>query len=528
MFYWFPRNFSAVAALLWSLCATADAPSASEPPARFDVWEFRVEGNSVLERQTVERTVYPFLGPNKSIEDVEQARQALQKVYQDAGYGTVLVDIPEQGVEKGEVVLQVTEGSIDRFKVTGSRYFLPAKIKEKVPALAEGTVPHLPTLQKQLAEVGGESPDRTVTPVLRAGKTPGKLEAELQVKDELPLHGSLEMNSRNAAGTTRTRLAASLRYDNLWQAMHSAQLQYQVAPENIDEVEVWSGTYAMPTGFRDSRLAFYAIGVSSNTSVASAGALNVIGDTNTYGASLSLPLGGTGGFFQTVSAGFQYRESGQAINLLGGDSNNTPVDYSAFQVGYSVSHRGDSRMSSLDLGLHFSVRGLGNDAQEFSDRRSGARPNYMYLLGEIHHQEILPYDLRLLFRLSGQVADSPLISPEQFSVGGPGSVRGYHQTQALADNGFSGSLELYSPKIWDDEAIDELRALVFVEGGKLWVIDPLPQSPRDYRLASFGAGLRAKIFRHYIGELDWGYPIFGINDIAAGEQRVDFRVAYEF
>ncbi|CAG1005481.1 hypothetical protein MYXO_03387 [Myxococcaceae bacterium] len=65
---------------------------------------------------------------------------------------------------------------------------------------------------------------------------------EFQVDDRLPVHGGIEVNGMNTEHATRTRLIASLRYDNLWQRFHSASLQFQISPENADEVQVWSGT----------------------------------------------------------------------------------------------------------------------------------------------------------------------------------------------------------------------------------------------------------------------------------------------
>ena len=91
----------------------------------------------------------------------------------------------------------------------------------------------MPAVQEQVAKLSQQSADRSLTPIFRAGSTPGQMEVEIRVKDELPLHGgSLELNGRNTENTTRSRLIASLRYDNLWQAFHSASLQYQVSPEN--------------------------------------------------------------------------------------------------------------------------------------------------------------------------------------------------------------------------------------------------------------------------------------------------------
>src|SRR5215470_8667083 len=79
------------------IAGQGDASAAST----FDVLEFQVEGNTVLDPRIIERTVYPFLGPDKTIENVERARAALEQAYRQAGYGAALVDIPEQRVADG-------------------------------------------------------------------------------------------------------------------------------------------------------------------------------------------------------------------------------------------------------------------------------------------------------------------------------------------------------------------------------------------------------------------------------------------
>ena len=513
----------------------AATPAAGEAPAEaqpvFDILEYQVDGNTVLDVPVIEKTVYPFLGPGKGIDEVEKARSALETVYRDKGYPTVLVEIPEQDVEGGLVHLKVVEGSIERLKITGSRYYSLGKIREGVPALAEGKVPYMPAVQEQVAKLSQESADRNVTPIFRAGSTPGKMEAEIRVKDELPLHGSIEMNGRNTEHTSRSRLIASLRYDNLWQAFHSASLQYQVSPENYDEVEVWSGTYVMPTGWADTRLAFYGVGIQSNTALGAAvGGSNVVGTGLIFGARLVKPFGSIDNYFHSASFGFDYKDFDQAVTRVGQDTGTTPIQYVPFMAGYDATLRREGSLSSASLAAHFSIRGLGNDRQQFEDKRFKARPDYLYFTADLKHQQELPYDLRLLLRASGQVADSPLISNEQFAVGGPQSVRGYFQTQQLGDDGLTLSAELHSPKLTpaDWEFSQNLRALAFFDWGYLWIKDALPSNPSHYQLASTGLGLRTQILKHWTGELDWGHALYSQSTIHAGHNRIDFRLAYEF
>ena len=225
--------------LNFAVAAEQETPQQEAPQqeANFDLLELRVKGNTLLERNQLERTVYPFLGLKKNIDTVEEARNALENLYRIKGYQTVAVDIPEQNVENGVVYLQVVEGKVSRLRVKDSRYFSLGAIKAGVPELAPGKVPNLPIMQKQLAALGSQNADRKITPVLRAGDTPGTLEVDLKVKDQLPLHGSIALNGRNTSSTSLLRLVSSLHYDNLWQKLHSASLMYQVAPENREEVD---------------------------------------------------------------------------------------------------------------------------------------------------------------------------------------------------------------------------------------------------------------------------------------------------
>lgn len=497
----------------------------------FDMLEMQVDGNSVLDQQLIEKTLYSFLGTGKTVSDVEKARQTLEAVYKEKGYPTVLVDIPEQDVVQGLVRLQVVEGTVERLKITGSRYFYLGKIRDKVPALAAGQVPYLPKVQEQVGELGKESSDRQVTPIFRAGTTPGKTEVELRVKDDLPLHGSLEMNGRNSENTSRSRLIGSIRYDNLWQSFHSASLQYQVSPENADEVDVWSGTYVLPTGWADTRLALYGVGISSNTQLgANVGGLAVVGTGEIYGMRLIKPLSGINAYSHSLTAGFDYKSFNQGITQQGQDQQTSPISYAPFLIGYDASWRYPGVITSLNSALHFSLRGVGNDQQEFENRRFKAKASYAYVTTELKQLRELPWDLRLATRASGQITNTPLISNEQFAVGGPQSVRGYHQTQQLGDDGINLSVELQSPSFkpqtWD--FTQNLRAHVFFDYAYLWVQDALSPSPTHYRLAGAGAGLRMQLFKHWLSEFDWAYPFERQGTVDVGNQRIDFKVAYEF
>src|SRR6202044_2863935 len=92
------------------------APKAAAPQD-FPIADFAVQGADSLAEIDIETAIYPFLGPNKTADDVEKARAALEKAYHDKGYQTVSVSIPAQSVDTHVVVLKVTEGKVGALRV---------------------------------------------------------------------------------------------------------------------------------------------------------------------------------------------------------------------------------------------------------------------------------------------------------------------------------------------------------------------------------------------------------------------------
>lgn len=509
--------------------ASNEAAAASDAAEeRFDVWEYRVLGANVLPAQSVERALYAHLGTQKVIADVEAARQALETAYRDAGYSTAFVDIPEQTVDLGIVRLQVTEGKLDRLRVSGARYFSNRQILAALPALEPGNVPHFPQVQSELAALNRKTTDRAVTPVLRAGRTPGTVDVELQVEDELPFHGTVDVNNRYTADTTELRSSANLSYDNLWQRGHSASLQYQTAPEEHDEASVVAATYVARFEQTDTILAVYA--VDSSSDVATVGTLSVLGQGNIYGIRGITPLDSAGSYFHNMTFGVDLKDFDENIRLSLDDGLRTAIKYVSWSANYGFGWSLPRSTTEMSVGATWGLRGLGNDDGEFEEKRFLARANYAYLTGSIQHSRQIFGDsgTRFAARANWQYANTPLISNEQFSAGGATSVRGYLEAERLGDLGASLSLELQSPSFVSGERAKDLRLIGFYDAASLRLEDPLPDQDASSRLASAGVGLRFGGFGGLGVEVDWARVLRDGANVLEDDDRVHFRMTYGF
>lgn len=516
---------------------SAEENLAEEKPAevsRFDILEFNVLGNHVLSQMAIEKAVYPFLGESKTIDDAEAARQALEKAYHSAGYLTVLVNIPEQKVDSGVVNLEVVEGKVDRLRITGSRYYSLGQIRASVPQLAEGNTPHFPTLQKELESLNRQA-DRAVTPVMKAGQTPGTVTMELKVKDSLPLHATVGLNNYYNADTTPLRSVVNLRYDNLWQLGHSVNFTWLTAPEKPSESQVYSLTYAVPFASGRSVAAYI---VHTDSDVAAVGTTNVLGSGDIYGLRYIVPLpeaNDSKNFFHSLTTGVDYKDFGQTINLAANRSGinalNFPITYMPFVATYAGGYRGASSFTGFDVSANAHVRGLVADDNDFNDKRFQARANYAFLRANVFHSANFYLGSKLNIRLSGQLTDQPLISNEQFAIGGIDSVRGYLQSEAIGDVGYIGNLELHTGQFGHSISgkVKDLHMLGFFDFGQANIVQALPSQVEDFSFASYGVGVRLGV-AGFKTQLDFAVPLNDglVNRTKAGDLKVHFNMEYAF
>lgn len=530
--------------LLFFFSATplAAAEAAPTQEAAFDILEYDVEGNSVLQARDIERAVNPYLGPGRHFADVEAARKALESVYQSAGYQTVFVEIPEQRIVEGVVHLRVVEGTVDRSSVVGSRYYELGQIKSQVPELAPGTVPNLNDLQEQLAQVN-RTPDRQVAPIMRPGRTPGTVDVDLAVKDQLPLHGELELDNHNSAFTSPMRLNAALRYDNLWQADHSLGLNYQVSPQNHSEVDVLYATYLWK--FKDIPDVVSLYGVRSNSNVAVLGSSTVLGKAKIAGIRWIHPFTPTGytiaGWFHSLSFGFDRKDFGQT-NLAvetGIPDILPPITYNPITLNYSGAWSGAYRQLQYSFGASSAPRGLfGNSDLEFAGRRVVASAGYLEWKYNASYEDRFSHHVAGFVRIDGQQTVDPLIPNEQYTAGGADSVRGYRESEVLGDRGVRSNVEFrFSPLAWTSVAEPRsLYALVFFDLGYLHTLDPLgPQLQQPVTvISSTGVGFRAVNWYGFKLDVDWAHALRngarGVNGYitSKGDSRFDLSLDYSF
>jgi hemolysin activation/secretion protein len=527
--------------------AGSAAPPAGAPeqkPAaaqRFDIDDFAVEGADTLPQIEIEEAIYPFLGPNRSADDVEKARAALEKAYHDKGYQTVSVSVPQQNAQAKVISLKVTELKVGRLRVKNSRYFDLNKITDKAASLKEGTVPNFTDVTKDIVALN-QWPDRRVTPALRAGITPGTVDVDLNVEDKVPLHASVEFNNRQSPNTTAPRITSTVHYDNLWQRGDSFSFSYQVAPQRPSDAEVFSGSYLARIEDVDW-LSVLVYAVKSSSDVATVGGTNIVGPGQILGSRAVITLPTRENFFHTLSVGLDYKHFDQTVKL-GGDGFASPVTYYPVVASYGATFQNEKFTTQLNAAVTYNLRPLSSSPTDFDNKRFDASASFIHLNADLSHTQELPEGIQLYGKIQGQVADGPLVSSEQFSVGGLDTVRGYLESEVLGDNGIVGNIELRSPNVGDmlqkemkDETgqgaprfvtFNEWRFFGFADAGTVTVLRPLPEQQSKFDVWSYGIGTRFKFLEYLNGTVIYSVPMISQTVTEARNPRVNFRIWGEF
>ena len=533
-------------------------PAWAVPPAAatFDLNEIRVEGSTVLPQEQVEEVIYPYLGPGKTVQDVSAARHALQDAYTKAGFVTVSVAAPRWIDRSGGVIgLHVIERRVERLRVVGAKYFVPDAVRAGAPSVAPGTVPNIKQITADLVGLN-QLPDRTVQPSLKPGRRPDTVDVDLDVTDKLPLHGTLEVNNRYNADTHAERLTASLSYDNFFQRGDSGTISYTVAPEDVRDAEIESASYLFH--IPDSKMSLLFTYLHSNSDVIALGTTDVAGRGTTAGFRLLIPLGTTANagnsFTHSFSVGWDYKKFYELDRFGGQDCTNSsgleapggtpgvtcrfvvssqtsaPVTYYPLNAAYAANWTGPKSTTDVDISAELGVGAIGSSESQFDNKRYGAPPGFSILRAGVTREQDLPYDLQLWGSVQGQMSNDPLVSSEQFGLGGVDSVRGYLEAETLGDYGFTLQSEFRGPDLhkYIRGPVRSWRFHLFADTGVINLRDALAGTRSSNGLSSVGVGTRVNLWGYLNGAVQDAQTLNNGPDTKAGTNRVLFRVFGEF
>ena len=209
------------------------------------------------------------------------------------------------------------------------------------------------------------------------------------------------------------------------------------------------------------------------------------------------------------------------------------INYLPVQVSWDGSEMDSHGNTMLNLSQSFNCASVISDPADFravtgSPKGDG---NYYIANAGVTREEKIYHDWAIRFHTDGQWANQPLISNEQFGLGGAAGVRGYQDGQNYGDSGWRVQFEPHSPQLNLGLAGSPVplfaRVAGFVDYGQVYLVNPGPR-PGTISMLGVGATLNLSLGQHFDFRTILGVPLLDVPGRQAGSVRILFGLGAQF
>lgn len=520
---------------LFDIPRVYDRPLGLEEGPRIQVKAFRLQGAtdrpehkvSVAEVQAIlesVRSAQPAQG--FSINQLQEAANKVAAYYREHGYILAQAFVPAQQVTNGEVTVQVLEGRLAGVVVEGNKGYSADTLRRPFDSLI-GEPLDKDSIESALLTLTNY-PGVTAFGVLGAGREVGttNLTLRVQSEDRFRIESVLDNYGTQFAGEYRGQVTLTFN-DPLHQA---------------DRLKL-TGLYARSSSSGDSHGAYggldYEIPLFSPSD-----SLRFVHLTNAYNvgaAAAAVTTTDSEGDTRIDELGFRHDFSrsrlgsasiGLAFNVKSATFKSPPTvvyeDKLATARIDAQWERIDTRFRGVNriaLSYTHGFNGLFDalDAYDPANTAANAHVSRLGASGEFNKvnlqlqrlQRITQYT-SMVFRVDGQFTNDPLVSLEQFSMGGPDSVRAYPVAELLAEKGGVASLELVTgapgfagrPAFGNTTWGQVLQVSLFVDYANGSLNAPLTSTQTSSNhLAGAGVGIQFSLPGRVFSRLDVATPL---------------------
>jgi len=432
--------------------ATLSAPiQAAEPsPAVATVQVARVQVEGVGEHpdsgispagiEALANQALRALGPDQplalSFAQIEQITARITQAYRDAGFLVSVAYIPPQQIGDSQTLtLKVMEGRVGRVLVQGSQRYR----EDQLTASSLGLIGR-PLRRNELERAllyARDLPGVSVTSVLQPGQNAGETDIVLLATDNArpyEITAGLSNHGTDSTGKYRAELGISA-----FNALGAGDVLAASIGYGLDPADSWQAALSLSVPFDDVPGLSGVAGVSRSEMEVNTGpfaSMQLKGPTTLFYA------GGDWKFIQRadlrVQASARWIHEDSKLEGLGFLLSRHTFD--VVDAGLSLRHT-DHRWRGMNLAQVSLRKSVNDESSPMNWLYTSHAPYFWVARASVARLQALPGDQRLLLRGSAQFTDDALTPMEQFSVGGPTSVRAYPLSTALGDRGVQASFE---------------------------------------------------------------------------------------
>lgn len=473
----------------------ADPPDPDELQTNLPVDIIQVTGNHLLTNAEIEEVTKKYQGRRMNMGEMEELTHQIEELYRKHGYFLVNAIVPTQESVRGVLQVHVLEGKIQNVTVEGnSRYptdFLSERFRNAVPTEGAKTK----DFQRALFLLN-ELPDLKVKAVLSAGTEEGGTQVVLKAEEDRPIHFNLGYNNFGARLTGEHRFSFGTDFSSVF-APGDQFVVRSLLSTPADHTLFLQGAYSIPVSKSGTRVGLqYANG--AYTAGQEVAILDIRGTANIFALTASQPLARNLKHSSDLDFRLSYNDLDNRIlsQRLSRDK------YTSASLGYSSQWR-DAHGRFLTRASV--TKGLGGTRSgDPQASRLGAGAGFTRFNLDFARVQEFNSQLIAVARASTQFTGDSLFTAEQFALGGPDTVRGFSQAEALGDQAYNTTLELRWSPIKDNT--DLFQTVFFVDHGGITRNRPQPGEKGSQQLTGAGLGFRFNFDQTRI-RLDLGFPV---------------------
>ncbi len=479
------------------------------------VKRFNFEGNTAFTDSELRSLTSSYTDRELSSEDLEDIRQELTLHYVNHGYINSGAVLPDQRIDEAAVTYRIVEGRLTDVIIHGNKRLRSNFIRRR--AVSDRSLPlNIQELQRRLQVLRLNPNIKRVNAELKPGARPGESYLDVRIAEANPLVLALEVNNYRTPTVGGERLLLHAAHRNVSGFGDTVALTYGITKDDLEEIDLAGNddidlSYTMPLLANDTTLTV-GYGRHDFTIIEEPFAdLNIESQSENIAVSLAYPVYRTYNRDLTLSLTGEWRQS--KTFLL-----SDPFGFS------QVSGDGRSRVTVIRLVQSWTQRSMtsvvairssfnfGVDA--FNATRDGTTSRdakYFSWLGQFQLVKRLGDSAnQVIFRNNIQLTDDKLLSLEQFSVGGHGSVRGYRENQMVRDRGAVASLEFRIPVVFDTRGREQVSLAPFVDYG--FASNNGSGIEQFNEISSAGLGVLFTPNEHVDMRLYWGHALTDVDN----------------
>lgn len=423
--------------------------------------QIKLTGVTLIKEQTLKTILSKYEGKELTLSEMNQIAENITAKYRKQGYIIAYAYIPPQEIKDGILEIRVMEGKIGEITIIGNKSYSAKFIQKRLERIKKDPSLKEETLERALL-ILNEYPSLSVRALLTAGKDFGTTDITAQVKDSMPISGSISYDNFGTNITSKHRAGITFNIGNLITSGDYLMLRGLTGLDRIDlnKLSYGRAEYLFPIDYNGTK-----IGMSYSNSAYEAGEqyaiLDIHGKSHVVGMYITHPVIKTRERTLDIRFGFDYKDVYDYLL----DSIRSEDNIRVFNLGmtYDFFDRFLGR-NIISFTYHQGVRDLfgGSGKNDPNTSRLNADGAFTKYTADIIRLQKLPGYNHLYLRASGQFSEDNLFVAEQF--------------------------------------------ILFADHGGVYINNIQPGESKNDYLTSIGAGIRLYAGKHFSVMYDYAAP----------------------